>query len=387
MASQMPGTANPSAIQNYGSLFYAGRPGTPQVQGPGVGFDASPTWLAEQGKQQIYGQDQATQNLQGPQDQWVQPQSTDSANYGSYMLAGNQAQQMGAAAQPWATQDQNVGNAVNMAQAQAQAPTAQQMNAYSLMGNMANGPSSMQGGAAGNLAQIAAGTSAPQQQMAMSNALLGQAAMGNAPSAAQAQLQAGLNQSQAQAQAMANSTRGQFGLANAQRAAMGAQANMASQASNQAAQLRANEMANARSAYAQGTQAAGNLQASGAQAYGAFANQQNANAIGAAQNYGQYANQQFGAQTNAIQNAGNLAAGQQNAALNYYTQQQNALLQQQNMASQLSQADVNAMQNWNNSQIGSEEAGNQMKAQVAGSVMSGLGQLASSAAPSLGSVL
>lgn len=77
-----------------------------------------------------------------------------------------------------------------------------------------------------------------------------QAAMGNAPSVAQAQLQQGLAQSQAGAAAQAAGSRGGgANLAAAQNQAANTQAGMAAQANNQSAQLRAQEMATARGQY------------------------------------------------------------------------------------------------------------------------------------------
>lgn len=68
-----------------------------------------------------------------------------------------------------------------------------------------------------------------------------QAAAGQGPSAAQAQLQSGLDQSIAAQQAGAASTRGGFGLANAQHQAAMNAGQLQGQAANNAAQLRAQE--------------------------------------------------------------------------------------------------------------------------------------------------
>lgn len=81
--------------------------------------------------------------------------------------------------------------------------------------------------------------------------LLGNAAAGNAPSAAQIQMQQGLGQAQQQGLSMANSARG--GIAAqmaAQRAGQQGNAALGQQAVNQGAQLRAGEMAQARSDFA-----------------------------------------------------------------------------------------------------------------------------------------
>ena len=75
------------------------------------------------------------------------------------------------------------------------------------------------------------------------------AAMGQAPSAAEVQQRAGIDQAQRAAASTAASTRGAFGLAGAQRSAAGQQAGLAQQAVNSSAQLRAQEQATARGQY------------------------------------------------------------------------------------------------------------------------------------------
>lgn len=90
---------------------------------------------------------------------------------------------------------------------------------------------------------------ADQQNAAMG--YLANAAAGKGPSAAQAQLQAGTDQGIAAQMAMANSARGQAGIANAQKNALGQGAQMMQTGANQAAQLRAQEMQAAQNAYAQ----------------------------------------------------------------------------------------------------------------------------------------
>ena len=101
------------------------------------------------------------------------------------------------------------------------------------------------------------------------------AAMGQAPSAAEVQQRAGIDQAQRAAASTAASTRGAFGLAGAQRSAAGQQAGLAQQAVNSSAQLRAQEQATARGQYmdasaqarAQALQASGmSLEAANAQA-------------------------------------------------------------------------------------------------------------------------
>lgn len=76
-----------------------------------------------------------------------------------------------------------------------------------------------------------------------------EAAMGLAPSAAEKQMQAGLNHSLAQQQAIAGSARGAGGIAMAGANAAAQAGNLQQQAFTQGAQLRAGEMAQARDAY------------------------------------------------------------------------------------------------------------------------------------------
>jgi hypothetical protein len=150
--------------------------------------------------------------------------------------------------------------------------------------------------------------------------ILRNAALGNAPSAAQAQLQSGKDQAIATQAAMANS--GNLSqMLGGQKTAMDNAANLTQQAANQSAQLRAQEMATARGQYGSQTaqyanQAAQNaanqtnLAASSANLYGTQ--------LGAAGNFGNLAN--YGAV-----NAGNLAlgqTGQQQGALNQAQAQQ-----------------------------------------------------------------
>lgn len=78
-----------------------------------------------------------------------------------------------------------------------------------------------------------------------------EAAMGQAPSQAAYQMQQGLNQAQASQAGMAGGARGAAGLALAQGNAAANTANLQSEAYNQAAQLRAGEMAQARGMYGQ----------------------------------------------------------------------------------------------------------------------------------------
>lgn len=80
-----------------------------------------------------------------------------------------------------------------------------------------------------------------------------QAAMGNAPSVAARQMQAGLDQAVAGQQSAMGSARGAAGLALAGSNAQASVANLQNQTFNQAAQLRAQEMATARGQYQAGS--------------------------------------------------------------------------------------------------------------------------------------
>lgn len=212
--------------------------------------------------------------------------------YGSNLTQGQVAN---AAAQRWSLQ-----NMPDYGDYQALGTTSQnygQAAAQYLNNPTVNAAMGMQG-------QLAGGTKA----QAGSLGLLGQTAggYGQAQQAANAQMQAGLNQAQAQAQAQAASTRGNMGLANAQANAQGAQATSAQQAANQAAQLRASMAAQAQGQYATAAN-------QGAQVQGA-------NTAELAQ----------------------MAGNQQQLAMNYYTGQQSALQEQQQMAANLAQAQLSA---------------------------------------------
>jgi hypothetical protein len=124
--------------------------------------------------------------------------------------------------------------------------------------------------------------------------LLQQAAQGNAPSAAQAQLQAGKDQAIATQQAMANSGNASQMIGGQKEAMMNA-ANLTQQAANQSAQLRAGEMAAARGQYANqaGTQAAQAAQNAGLK-LDAYGRQMNA-----AGNYNQMGLAGYGGATSA----------------------------------------------------------------------------------------
>lgn len=135
---------------------------------------------------------------------------------------------------------------------------------YQNMGNATYGNAAPQIGSGGRNAiqnQMALGNeqynqsaqyarmSADAQSDAMGN--LQKAARGEGPSAAGAQLQAGTDAGIAAQMAMANSSRGQAGVANAQKNAQTTGAGMLQNSANQAAQLRAQEMQQAQNAYMQ----------------------------------------------------------------------------------------------------------------------------------------
>jgi hypothetical protein len=153
--------------------------------------------------------------------------------------------------------------------------------------------------------------------------LLEQAAFGNTPSAADIQQRAGIQQGLAQAQSQAASTRGNFGLANAQKQAMAAQATGATQGATQGSALRAQEMAQAQGQYAQAAGAqASNQTAAAAANYAAQAQNQGTNLgylTGQQQAYQNQAQTALGA----AEGQGNLDIGQgaQNTQQNIANQQ------------------------------------------------------------------
>ena len=167
--------------------------------------------------------------------------------------------------------------------------------------------------------------------MGQSLDLLQGAASGNAPSAAQAQLQSAKDQAIAQQQAMANSGNASQ-MISGQKNAMANAAQLTQQAANQSAQLRANEMATARGQYAQGAaqQTAQAAQNAAQRAQIAAQRGQMAQAqLGASQNYQGLSANLMGQSTNAIgtglglqqgvmaaNNANNVAvAGEMNKAI------------------------------------------------------------------------
>jgi hypothetical protein len=170
----------------------------------------------------------------------------------------------------------------------------------------------------------AMGNTQSQQQNRQALGYLQQQAAGQAPSAAQLQMQQGYQQALANAQAQAGSTRGNLGLAGAEKGAMG-QATQAGQQTNAAtAQLRAQEMAGAQTAYAQETNQAAIQQAQAIQNYGQYAQQQQQLGLGY-----QTGQEQFYGQEGA--NAGTMAVAQGGIGqgLSGYATQQNIANQQQ----------------------------------------------------------
>lgn len=191
-------------------------------------------------------------------------------NYSSYLQLGAQAQGQGAQAAQYA---QSAG----MAQ-------GNQLAAEGYQAQLAMAPTTTQSAALGNLAN---------------------AAQGNGPTAAGAQMQQNLDASIRAQQASANSARGNQ-LANAGLQAQQAGAQAQGQAAAQSAQIRANEQQAAQQAYMQA------------------------------------ANQQAQSQTQAAANFAQTTGAQQSLGLNYYTGQQTASQEQQQMAANLATAQVNA---------------------------------------------
>lgn len=206
--------------------------------------------------------------------------------------------------------------------------------------------------------------------------MYGAAAAGNGPSAAQAQLQAGLQQSIQAQQAEAASARGGFGLANAQHDAMVNSGQLAGNAANASAQLRAQEQQAGMAGYAG--------LASTAQA------QQAQNALNLAQL--QQAQNQYNAQNQLAAygaSAGNALAFN-NAGMNYGLNAQQLGLGNQLAYSQLGQGNQlaynqlgqTALQAQLNADVSNQQAANQQMAgnaqrqqQGAGGILSALGSL------------
>lgn len=189
------------------------------------------------------------------------------------------------------------------------------------------------GNANAGYGQAQAGANSYQNQQGHALDTLQQAAMGNGPSAAQAQLQQGTEQAMNANMAMAASTRGGAGLANAQKNALTQNGLQGQQAANQSAQLRAQEMQAAQAQYAQqSTQAQNNL-ASQAQGYNALG-MQGANAL--------QGNAQAQAQLQAGQNAlgAQTGLGYQQLGFNVQNANMQAAMNNQNNAYQLNESNV-----------------------------------------------
>lgn len=138
------------------------------------------------------------------------------------------------------------------------------------------------------------------------------AAQGNGPSAAQAQLQSGLDQSIAAQQSAAASTRGGFGLANAQHNAAMNAGQLQGTAANNAAQLRAQEQQAGMAGYAGLANTIQAQQAANAQFQAQQQQQQRqANAQNTLAAYGQGANYNLGFNNTGV----NAGLGYENAGL------------------------------------------------------------------------
>lgn len=125
--------------------------------------------------------------------------------------------------------------------------------ANTVLGGLAMGAGPSYGylnSAAGSLGATAAGNSPATAYSQTALNYLGNAAASNGPTAADATLKAGLNADIAAAQSTAASTRGDFGLAGAQKTAAGQESQAIQNTGNQAAILRANEMNAALGQYA-----------------------------------------------------------------------------------------------------------------------------------------
>lgn len=170
---------------------------------------------------------------------------------------------------------------------QGMAGQAQGNAGPSQIGDLNNAASYMLGRGYGAQQQAGNQNQYAQGQQANALGMLGQAAAGNGPSAAQAQLQQGLEQGINSNMAMAASARGPAGLANAQKNALASNGQMAGQTANNAAQLRAQEQQAAMSQYGQLANAAQNQYAQQQLGFG----QQN---LGAAGLYGQAGQLQAG---------------------------------------------------------------------------------------------
>lgn len=254
-------------------------------------------------------------------------------NVGAYQVGSQQAQ-----ANQVGTQSYNIMNdpawaasAMLGTQAQQYGQQAQQAfnnpyvtGALGAQGALAKGPTAGQN--LGGNEQLSALGQLQASAMGNNPALgyLRQAAAGQGPSAAQGQLQAGANMSMQQAEAQAASTRGNMGLANAQKNAQATNAGTMQQAANASGQLRAQEMQAAQGQYAQQL-------GSAQQAY-----------AGAAGQFGQNQNSAAGLQAQAAANYGQTALAQQGQVAGYYTGQQTQLQAQQQMAENAAIAQTNA---------------------------------------------
>ncbi len=238
----------------------------------------------------------------------------------------------------------------------------------------------------GSLGQHLLGQQAPTVNYGQANVGLGgqtqalsdynAAANGTGPSAAQAQLQAGLGQSIQAQMAGAASTRGGFGLANAQYNAAQNAGQLEGQAANNAAQLRAQEQQAGMAGLANTASAIQQQQANNAQ-YNANAVQQQhqLNAQNALAAYGQGTN----TQANALGQAANSQFGFQNAAANQgfnyqqLGQSQQAGYNQMGQNAEQAQLSADTASQQSNNQVNTANAANAQK--TAGGIFSAIGGL------------
>lgn len=315
-------------VPQYGPQPYA--PGVPQAQQYGGSFGngsyGAGTTVGNFG--QVAQANSATGAAgltgAGPGDPYVAPNNKGPApqlglmqDYGDYQNFGTIAQQYGA---------QGAG--------QLNTPAITNALGQTQLGAQGRLTGQVQQNQASNILNSAAmGNTASQR-------LLASAAQGNQPSAAEIQQRQGIQQGVANAAAMGASTRGNFGLANASRNAMAAEARGANEIAAGGAATRANEMAAARQAYA-GAQG----QAQGQYGQAAAAQAQN-NVLAASQNYGAQAQNQgtnlgyLTGQQAAYQNQGNTALGAAEAQGNLDIGQAAQNMQQQVAQNQLTQGYV-----------------------------------------------
>lgn len=191
------------------------------------------------------------------------------------------------------------------------------------------------GGANAGFGNAQQGNSDAQMNQRTAMGQMFEAARGNGPSAAQNQMQSGLEQGINANMAMANSARGQAGVANAQKNALGQNAQMAGAAANQSAQLRAQEMQQAQSQYAGMSNQMQNQYAQQQQGYLGLGMQGAQGLQGNAYNQAQ-----LQAGQNALNQQGDLAY--QQLAFNAHAENMQAQMNNQNNAYGLNQSNAAA---------------------------------------------